>query len=58
MEKETIMRYVERARNEYFKINNQPARYREENALEIAAAKLIQIECLALELGYIEKGTI
>lgn len=53
-----IMDYVEAARNEYDLVTKKPIRYREDYELEVAQSRLIQIECLAMELGLINEGTI
>lgn len=53
-----IMEYVERARNDYRDIENTPVRYRNNGKRDIAIAKLVQIECLAIDLELIETGTI
>ncbi len=55
---ELIMEYVKRAQCSYHEAKNKPERYRTKTELLIAEAKLIQIECLAMDLKLIETGTI
>lgn len=58
MEREKIMEYVERRRTEYFQCLQKPERYRKPDEMERIEASLITIECLAIECGIIERGTI
>lgn len=53
-----IMEYVERARCDYFKVKKNPIRYRVDSELERIESKLVQIECLAFDLGLIKECTL
>jgi len=53
-----VMEYIERARSEYFQVSNKSEQYQSLHELARAERALIQIECLGIDLGIIQTGTI
>ncbi len=62
MKKSEILALVEQkiqsARDDYIRIKNTPERYRDLTELACAERRLITLECLGIDLGIIETGTI
>ena len=56
--KRIVMTAVERERRLYRETAQKPPKYRRETELAERESALLTIECLAIELGLIEHGTI
>lgn len=57
-ESNAILKQIELARNIYFDVVSKPEKYRSNDELARAESSLITLECLGIELGLIETGTI
>lgn len=57
-EKNGILKHIESARNIYRKVVSKPEQFRSKDELVRAESSLITLECLGIELGLIETGTI